>query len=81
MCVKVLASVLIKTTSAAHCVLLMYGYGGGLYGVGGEELGKIEVWLVRVNGPRGTEMRDTRSYMRQVTRGSDVNAKLAWRAG
>jgi hypothetical protein len=42
----------------------MYGYGGGLYGVGGEELGKIEVWLVRVNGPRGTEMRDTRSYMR-----------------
>lgn len=42
-------------------------YGGGLYDVGGEELGKVEVWLARVNRPRGTEMRDTRSYMRQVT--------------
>lgn len=47
----------------------------GLYGLGGEELGKVEVWLVRVNGPRGTEMRDTRSYMRQVTRPGDDGRK------
>lgn len=51
--------------------------------MGGEELGKIEVWLVRINEPGGGEMRDARSYMRHqaMMRGSDVNAKLARRAG